>query len=57
MTAGHVDMANARWVIPKSKAKGKHAPRIVYLEDESLRISKCLMLKHPAIARVALGSR
>lgn len=47
VTAEYVDLENARWVFPKSKAKGKQAPRIVYLEDESLNITKRLMLKHP----------
>ncbi len=38
--ARHVDLKNSRWVFPQSEAKGKKAPRIVYLSDASLEITK-----------------
>lgn len=47
ITADYVDLPNSRWVFPQSKSKGKKAPRIVYLDDEALAITKRLMLKHP----------
>ncbi|MBX3412421.1 MAG: site-specific integrase [Pirellulales bacterium] len=45
--ARHVDLQNARWVFPPHEAKVKTRPRIVYLSDTALAITKRLMLKHP----------
>jgi integrase len=45
--ARHVDAANQRWVFPKSEAKMKRTPRVVYLTDRALEISRRLMLAHP----------
>jgi integrase len=44
--ARHVDVANQRWVFPESESK-TNAPRVVYLTDDALAISKRLMLLHP----------
>jgi integrase len=45
--ARHVDLANSRWVFPPEEAKVKKRPRIVYLSEKALEITKRLMLKHP----------
>ena len=45
--ARHVDLENSRWVFPKKEAKVKSMPRIVYLTDEAMRITRELMIKHP----------
>ncbi len=45
--ARHVDLANQRWVFRKKESKGKRAPRIVYLTDKALEITKRLMAKRP----------
>lgn len=45
--ARHVDLKNARWVFPPDEAKGEQWPRVVYLTDEALQITKRLILKHP----------
>ena len=45
--ARHVDLANRRWVFPQKEAKGKRAPRIVYLNDKALDITQRLMQRHP----------
>ena len=45
--ARHVDLANSRWVFPQKEAKGKKLPRIIYLSDTALAITKRLMLKNP----------
>lgn len=45
--ARHVDLKNQRWVFPKSEAKGEKWPRVVYLTDKAMEITKKLMLKHP----------
>ncbi len=44
--ARHVDLANARWVFPADEAKGEQWPRIVYLTEKALEITKLLMKKH-----------
>jgi integrase len=44
--ARHVDLTNQRWVFPQSESK-TNVPRIVYLTDEALAITKRLMLQHP----------
>ena len=43
----HVDLTNHRWVLPPSEAKGKKFPRVVYLTDNALEITRRLMSKHP----------
>ena len=38
--ARHVDLANQRWVFPKSEAKSKRMSRVIYLSDAALLITK-----------------
>jgi integrase/recombinase XerD len=45
--ARHVDLANRRWVFPAKEAKGKRAPRIVYLTEVALEITRRRMEKNP----------
>jgi integrase len=45
--ARHVDLANARLVLPADEAKGEQWPRIVYLTDSAMAIVRRLMLKFP----------
>jgi integrase len=45
--ARHVDLKNARWVFPADEAKGEQWPRVVYLTDTALEITRRLMLKNP----------
>lgn len=45
--AKYVDVKNARWVFPVKKSKGKRKPRIVYLNDAALAITKRSMIKWP----------
>jgi len=45
--ARHVDLKNSRWVFPPAEAKVKTRPRIVYLSETALAITKRLMLRHP----------
>ncbi|MCR9295427.1 MAG: tyrosine-type recombinase/integrase [bacterium] len=47
LTAEHVDLVNARWVLPQEQAKGKKAPRIIYLDDVALAITQRLVAKYP----------
>jgi len=44
----HVDLENSRWVFSQKEAKGKRWPRIVYLTDAALAITRRLMLKSPS---------
>ena len=44
--ARHVDLANQRWVFSETEAK-TDMPRIVYLTDEALAITRRLVLKYP----------
>lgn len=44
--ARHVDLEHARWVFPPDESKGEQWPRIVYLNDRALEITRQLMLKH-----------
>ncbi len=43
----HVDVVNQRWVFRTKESKGKRAPRIVYLTDKAMEITKRLMQEHP----------
>lgn len=43
----HFDAANGRWVFPIEESKGKKMPRIVYLTDQALHITRKLVLRHP----------
>jgi integrase len=43
----HVDVANQRWVIPKSESKMKRMTRVVYLTERGMQITRRLMLAHP----------
>jgi integrase len=56
--ARHVDLKNSRWVFPQKEAKGKKAPRVVYLPDAALEITKRLMREYPegTLFRNALGN-
>ena len=45
--ARHVDLQNSRWVFPTSEAKGERVPRVVYLTDKALLITKRLMRQYP----------
>ncbi|MCA9195528.1 MAG: tyrosine-type recombinase/integrase, partial [Planctomycetales bacterium] len=39
----HVELKNKRWVFPQKEAKCKKGPRIVYLTDDALSITKKLL--------------
>ena len=43
----HVELEHQRWVFPSSESKGKSTPRIVYLTDKVMEITRRLMLQHP----------
>lgn len=45
--ARHVDLANTRWVFPVSESK-TNLPRVVYLTERALEITKRRMLRFPA---------
>ena len=45
--ARHLEPEHERWVFPVKEAKGKKAPRIVYLSKDALRISQDLAAKNP----------
>ena len=45
--ARHVDVANQRWVFPKSESKMKRIARVVYMTDRAMPIVRRLMLAHP----------
>lgn len=45
--ARHVDLANQRWVFPRSESKNKKLSRVVYLDDEAARIVTKLVERHP----------
>ena len=39
----YVELDQARWVFPQNKSKGKRAPRVVYLDDVALAITRRLL--------------
>ena len=45
--ARHVDIANQRWVFPKSESKMKRLTRVVYMTDTAMQIIRRLMLAYP----------
>jgi len=45
--ARHIDLQNARWVLPPKEAKGKRRPRIIYLTETALDITKRLAEEWP----------
>jgi integrase len=45
--ARHVDLPNARWFFPPDESKGEQWPRVVYLTDKALAITRRLMEQHP----------
>ncbi len=47
VTAAHVEVEHARWVFPQKQAKGKKAPRIIYLVDKVLEITLRRMKEFP----------
>jgi integrase len=46
--ARHVDLPNARWVFPPDEAKGEQWPRVVYLTEKALAITRRLVALHLA---------
>ena len=46
MEARYVDVRNQRWVFPESESK-TDIPRVVYLTDDALAITKRLILQYP----------
>jgi integrase len=44
--ARHVDLANQRWVFPETEGK-TGVPRIVYLTDKAMAITRRLVLRYP----------
>lgn len=45
--ARHVDLVHGRWVFPIEESKGKKRPRVVYLSDNLLLLTRKLILRHP----------
>lgn len=45
--ADWVDVKHGRWVFPSKKSKGKKSPRIIYLNDEAMSISRQLVDEYP----------
>ncbi len=45
--ARHVDLKHFRWVFPKSEAKGKRQPRVVYLAGPAAAITQKLVEQYP----------
>jgi len=43
----HVDLINQRWVFSIEEAKGKKAPRIIYLSEPIMHLTRKLILRHP----------
>ncbi|MDB5306078.1 MAG: site-specific tyrosine recombinase [Gemmataceae bacterium] len=46
--ARHVDVKNGRWVFPAEESKGKRFPRVVYLNDRGLEITRQLAERYPS---------
>ncbi|MGL4511579.1 MAG: tyrosine-type recombinase/integrase, partial [Lacipirellulaceae bacterium] len=46
--ARHVDFENARWVFPRTESKGKRSPRVVYLSEDSLAVTRRLVAAWPS---------
>jgi integrase len=47
VAARHVDLALGRWVFPIDESKGEAFPRVVYLNEKVLEISRKLIRRHP----------
>ncbi len=47
VTAEFVDLQNGRWTFPQNESKGKKAPRVIYLTEDALGITRRLVLKYP----------
>ena len=47
LEAHHVELSLRRIVFPTSQAKGKRAPRVIYLDDTALEIVERLVRLHP----------
>jgi integrase len=43
----HVDLVLGRWVFPAQESKGKRLPRVVYLNERALEITRRRCLMHP----------
>lgn len=48
LEARHVEFDRLRWVFPRKEAKGKKAPRIVYLNHRSAEITRNLVERFPS---------
>ena len=46
--ARHVELAKQQWIFPSSEAKGKRNPRVVYLSDTALEITRRRMEAYPS---------
>ncbi|MBX3437014.1 MAG: tyrosine-type recombinase/integrase, partial [Planctomycetaceae bacterium] len=46
--ARHVDLPNQRWVFPKSEAKGRRQPRVVYLPPPAVEITERRLAEFPS---------
>ncbi len=46
--ARHVDLANQRWVFPKSESKNRRISRVVYLTDTAAEITARLVKENPS---------
>lgn len=44
----HVDLTLGRWVFPADESKGQRLPRVVYLNERALEITRRLCLQHPS---------
>jgi len=44
--ARHVDERHQRWVFPRSESKGKRTPRVVYLTDAAMEVTRQLKREH-----------
>ncbi len=47
VAARHVDLANARWVFPPREEKMGRVPRVIYLTEKAVEITRRRMLKYP----------
>ena len=45
--ARHVELQNERWVFPQTEEKSRRAPRVVYLTDVALEVTRRLLVKNP----------
>ncbi len=57
--ARHVELRHQRWVFPKSESKGKREPRVIYLSETALEITRRRMQQFPTgpLFRNSAGNR